>query len=277
MNEKLDVGNVLQRVFDTYRDQFSLLLPAALVVFIPVAILNGLILGPGTVEVGLVAAVVGIVATYWFQGMVVEAARDILDGRRDYTVGSLLTSVTPVLGPLIGAGLLAGIATGIGFILLIVPGLFLLTIWAVIAPVIVIERPGVLPAFGRSRALVSGHGWQVFGVIVVLFLIQLVVAAIARVIVVGITDTFAGAALADLITRLLVAPLSALAAAILYFELRRLHGEPAVGGGVAQAAPAGGPAPPPAPTPTQPQPGGPPPPEPPPSQEPPPSSPPPGA
>jgi MFS family permease len=263
MNEKLDVGNVLQRVFDTYRDQFSLLIPAALVVFIPVAILNGLILGPGTVEVGLLAAVVGIVATYWFQGMVVEAARDILDGRRDYTVGSLLTSVTPVLGPLIGAGLLAGIATGIGFILLIVPGLFLLTIWAVLAPVIVIERPGVFPAFGRSRDLVRGHGWQVFGVIVVLFLIQLVVAAIARAIVVGLTDTFAGAALADLITRLLVAPLSALAAAILYFELRRLHGESAVGGDVAQAAPAGGPAPPPeAPTPPPSQPGGPPPPRP---------------
>ena len=260
MNEKLDVGNVLQRVFDTYRDQFSLLIPAALVVFIPVAILNGLILGPGTVEVGLLAAVVGIVATYWFQGMVVEAARDILDGRRDYTVGSLLTSVTPVLGPLIGAGLLAGLATGIGFILVIVPGLFLLTIWAVLAPVIVIERPGVFPAFGRSRALVRGHGWQVFGVIVVLFLIQLVVAGIARAIIVGITDTFAGAALADLITRLLVAPLSALAAAILYFELRRLHGEPAVGGGVAQAAPAGAPAPTPE-APTQPpqQPGGPPP------------------
>ena len=37
-----------------------------------------------------------------------------------------------------------------------------------LAPVIVIERPGVFPAFARSRQLVQGNGWQVFSVIVVL-------------------------------------------------------------------------------------------------------------
>jgi hypothetical protein len=42
--------------------------------------------------------------------------------------------------PLIGAGLLSGIAIGIGMLLLLVPGLIRLTIWAVIAPVIVVER-----------------------------------------------------------------------------------------------------------------------------------------
>ena len=39
-------------------------------------------------------------------------------------------------------------------VLLIVPGLILLTIWAVIAPVIVVERSGVIDAFRRSRELV---------------------------------------------------------------------------------------------------------------------------
>ena len=53
--------------------------------------------------------------------------------------------------PLLVAGLLAGICIALGFVLLIVPGLVLLTIWAVIAPVIVIERTGALEAFGRSR------------------------------------------------------------------------------------------------------------------------------
>jgi hypothetical protein len=233
MNQKLDLGRVFERVFETYRDQFGLLVPAALAVFVPVAIINGLILSAGGILGAVLAAAVGVVATYWFQGMVVEAARDILDGRRDQTVGSLFSSVAPVVGPLIGAGLVAGIAIGIGFILLIVPGLFLLTIWAVVAPVIVLERPGVFPALGRSRELVRGHGWQVFGVIVVLFLLQIVLGGIVGAIFVGISDSFVGRGLADLVVRVFVGPLSALAAAIMYFELKRLHGEPVLRPGAA--------------------------------------------
>ena len=185
--------------------------------------------------------------------MVVEAAEDILDGRRDHTVGSLVRSVTPVIGPLVVAGILAGIGVGIGLLLLIVPGLFLLTIWAVVAPVVVLERKGAIDAFGRSRELVKGHGWQVFGVIVVLFLLQFIVTAVIQAIANGVSDSFAAYAVSDLIVRLLVAPLSALAAAVLYFELRgrregsragRARQQPARG--ARQPAPAA-PPPPPAP------------------------------
>ena len=59
------------------------------------------------------------------------------------------------------AGILAGIAIGIGLLfLLFAPGLFLLTIWAVLAPVIVIERVGAIESFGRSRGLVRGERWR---------------------------------------------------------------------------------------------------------------------
>jgi predicted outer membrane lipoprotein len=265
MNEKLDLGKVLERTWESYRDQFGLLIPAALIVFIPIAIINGLILSAGGVLGALLAAAVGIVATYWFQGMVVEAARDIIvDGRRDHSVGSLFRSVAPVIGMLIGAGLLAGIATFFGFILLIVPGLFLLTIWAVVAPVVVIERPGVLPSLSRSRELVRGHGWQVFGVIVVLFLLQIVLGGIVGAIFVGVSDNLVGRGVADLIVRVLVGPLSALAAAIMYFELKRLHGEPVLGAGAGAEATV-----PPTPAPTQPPPTAPPPSQPPPTAPPP--------
>src|SRR3954466_4705527 len=248
MNEKLDVGTVLQRVADVYRSQFGLLIPAALIVFVPVAVLNGLIATGGGILAALVAAALGVVGTYWFQGMVVEATEDILDGRRDHTLGSLFASVTPVLLPLIGAGILAGIGVAIGFILIIVPGLFLLTIWAVVAPSIVAERKGVFEAFGRSRELVKGHGWQVFGVIVVLFLLQLVVGGIVQAIFRSASDSFAVFAIADLVVRVLIGPLSALAAAVMFFELKRIHGESGQGA-VAPAAAPGGPAPPAAGTP----------------------------
>jgi hypothetical protein len=179
--------------------------------------------------------------------MVVEAARDILDGRRDHTVGSLLRSVTPVVFPLVIAGILAGIAIGIGLLLLIVPGLYLLTIWAVLAPVIVIERSEVMSAFGRSRELVRGNGWPVFGVILVLFLLQLVVTGAIQALANSVADTVAGYSVADLIVRLLVAPLSALAAAVLFFELKALRGEPVLATGPDQIAAEPAPTPPPRP------------------------------
>jgi hypothetical protein len=243
MNGKLDTARVFERIFEIYRDQFTLLIPAALVVFVPVAIISGLIYAGDVGILGaLIVAAIGTIATYWFQGMVVEAARDILDGRRDHTVGSLLRSVVPVLGALIVAGILAGIAIGIGLLLLIVPGLFLLTIWAVLAPVIVIERKDALSSFGRSRELVRGSGWQVFGVIVVLFLLQLIVTAVIQALANSVSDTIVGFSIADLIVRLLVAPLSALAAAVLFFELKGLRGEPVLGTGAEAGATAAGPA-----------------------------------
>jgi hypothetical protein len=230
MNEKLDTARVFERIFEIYRDQFTLLIPAALVVFVPVAIISGLVYAGDVSILGvLIVALVATIATYWFQGMVVEAARDILDGRRDHSVGSLVRSATPVIAPLLIAGILAGLGIAIGLILLIVPGLFLLTIWAVIAPVIVIERAGAIDSFGRSRDLVRGSGWQVFGVIVVLFLLQFIVSSVIQALANSVSDSFGAYAVADLIVRLLVAPLSALAAAVLFFELKARRGEPVLG------------------------------------------------
>jgi hypothetical protein len=251
MNGKLDVGRVFERVFAIYRDQFALLIPAALILFVPVALLTGAIFSGtvGPIELAVVLAV-GAIAGYWFQAMVVEAARDILDGRRDHTLGTLLSSVAPVLGPLIVAGVLAGIAVGIGYALLVVPGLFLATIWAVIAPVIVIERRPALEAFGRSRELVRGHGWQVFAVIAILFVLQIVITGLVRVIVDNVDEGFLAYSLSELIVRLLLAPLSALAAAVLFFELKSLRGEPVLDTGDEPAPTAAPPVPPPPAAPT---------------------------
>jgi hypothetical protein len=225
MNAKLDTGRVFERIFKIYGEQFTLLIPAALLLFIPVAILNGIVLDIGGVLTSLAAAAIAVIATYWYQGMVVEAVRDILDGRRDQTIGTLFQSAAPFIWPLFAVGVLAGIAIAIGFILLIIPGLFLLTIWAVVVPAVVIDRTGVMGAFGRSRELVRHNGWRVFGVIVVFFLLQVVIGGILSAIADGISDTWVGFAIADLIVRVLIVPLSAIAATVMYVELRRVKGE----------------------------------------------------
>jgi hypothetical protein len=227
MNAKLDTARVFERIFEVYRDQFTLLIPAALILFIPVAIVNGLVQSGGGVLAALAATAIALIATYWYQGMVVEAVVDILDGRRDHTVGSLFSSVSPFIGTLIGAGILATIIIVIGFILIIVPGLIALTFLAVVAPAVVIDRATATGALGRSRDLVRGNAWRVFGVIVVLFLVTAVIGSIASAIGGSASDdSFLGFAVADLVVRVLLTPLSAIAATVMYVELRRVKNEP---------------------------------------------------
>jgi hypothetical protein len=226
MNRKLDVGSTLSQIFSTYGQQAGVLLPLAFGLFLLVAILTGLF--AGSFLLSLIAIIVGVIAGTLYQGMVVSLVRDVQDGTRDSSVSQLVEETWPVVLPLIGAGILAGIGITIGTFLFIVPGLILLTIWSVIAPVIVVERSGAIDAFGRSRALVKGHGWQVFGVIVVVFLIAAVASFVFRKIGAGISDSFAMLALFSLIASTLTAPITALAASVIYFRLIALQGESAV-------------------------------------------------
>jgi hypothetical protein len=224
MNQKLDVGGTLSQIFSTYGAQAGVLLPVALAIFAVVAIVNAIIAGSFILfPLGLA---VSVVAATLYQGMVVGLVRDVQDGRRDSSVQDLIDAAWPVVLPLIGVGILAGIAIGIGFLLLVVPGLILLTIWAVIAPVIVVERSGVMDSFGRSRELVRGNGWQVFGVIFVVFLITASVAGVLGAIGAGISDSVGIRILVNLIASTLTAPIAALAAATIYFRLLAIKGQP---------------------------------------------------
>ncbi len=205
-----------------------MLLPLAFGLYLVVAIITGLF--AGNLILSLIAIGVSVIAATLYQGMVVSLVRDVQDGSRDSSVGQLIEETWPVVLPLIGAGILAGIGIAVGLIIFIVPGLILLTIWSVIAPVIVVERSGAIDAFGRSRALVKGNGWQVFGVIIVVFLIATIASFVLRAIGAGISDSVAMLALFSLIASTLTAPITALAASVIYFNLIALNdGAPAAG------------------------------------------------
>jgi hypothetical protein len=223
MNQKLDVGGTLSQIFSTYGAQAGVLLPVAFALYLVVAVVNAIIAGSFVLfPLGLA---VTVVAATLYQGVVVGLVKDVQDGRRDSTVGDLIDATWPVVLPLIGVGILAGIAIGIGFLLVVIPGLILLTIWAVIAPVIVVEHSGVMASFGRSRELVRGNGWQVFGVIFVVFLISAVVGGILGAIGAGISDSVGVRILFNLVASTITAPIAALAAATIYFRLLAIKDE----------------------------------------------------
>jgi hypothetical protein len=236
MQSRIDVSSVIRRVLDIYVDQASVLMPAAAVVFVFTGIIAALLV-VASPALALVAILIDLVAGTLFTGMVVELVADVQDGRRDSSPGQLLRAATPVLGQLILVGIIAAIGIVIGFVLVIVPGLYLITIWSVAAPVVVLEQPGALAALSRSRELVKGNGWQVFGVILVLY----IVVGVISFIVEAIAESAGSAAgiVVRVIVGVLTAPLASLAAAVLYFELGGRAPAPASPGGGSYGA--GGP------------------------------------
>lgn len=221
MSEKLTVGETLSEAFRLYREQAGVLLPVAFWLFLAVAIVEAV--AAEVVGLFLLAIVLSLAVGTLYQGMVVGLVSDLQDGRRDSSVKDLMRSVLPVVGPLIGAGILAALGIAGGMFLLVVPGLYLLTIWAVIAPVIVIERRGVFDAFGRSRQLVRGNGWPVFWTVLIAFLIAMVAALVFVGIAASLSDEVLLQIVVSALASMVTAPIAALVASVLYFRLRKLE------------------------------------------------------
>ena len=122
MNE-LRPGDVIGRAWDIYKSQFPLLFVAAVLLSL-ITLLLVLIIGP-------IAGLVNIVLSLFYTGAVVRLVQDVEDGRRDEEASALFKGVAPVFWQLLGVSIVAGIGIAIGFVLLIIPGLILLTIWSV--------------------------------------------------------------------------------------------------------------------------------------------------
>jgi len=234
------LSGVIGEAWQMYKAQWKHLLAIAFVIYLGAAIISailGLLGRPGL----YLALLVSILALFLLQATLVKAVQDVRDGRADLSISETVNQATPFLPRVIGAGLLAALAIGIGFALIIVPGLILITFWAVFVPVIVIEGSGALASFGRSRELVRGRAWNVFGTLFLLWLILFVVE-----IVLGIVFAFVPysvrTGLASVISGTLIAPFIALVVTLMYYRLSSTMA-PAGGapyGGYQQQQPQGG-------------------------------------
>ena len=210
---------VISEAFDRYKEHFGHLFVTAFVIYVVIAIVNALLTALGGIVGALLGAVVSVVGLFLVQAALVEAVSDIRDGRADLTVGETLSRGSSRIASVAGASILAAIAIGIGLALLIVPGLILLTWWAVIVPVIVLERVGAFDSFSRSRELVRGHDFQVFGVIVLVFLILIAFGFVLGLLLLPLPDAVGGF-LSTIVSGSLTAPFSALVTTLLYFRLK---------------------------------------------------------
>jgi hypothetical protein len=218
---------VLTEAWEMYKAHARHLLAIAFVIYLFAGLIAAVLGLAGKVgdALGLIAS---MFAAFLLQAALTKAIQDEREGRASITVGGTVSAVMPFIGPVAIASILAGIAIWIGLLLLIVPGLVLMTIWAVIIPVIVIERSGALDSFGRSQQLVRGHGWHVFGTLVLVFVIQLAVDLVLGVIFSALPGAFRDG-LSTVISGTLIAPYLALVVTLIYY---RLTGGVAGAGGV---------------------------------------------
>jgi len=223
----MTVGGILSESWRLYTRFFTRFFVIALIVYLIVNLVNAVVatlFGHGvgiSLLLALITTVVSLVGTFWLQGALVYAVDDVRDGRIDTTVGQVFERVRPYLGTLVLAGLLAGLGIAVGLVLLIVPGLILLTWWCLIVPTIVLEGKQVGESFSRSRELVRGHGWTVFGVVVITAILTAIASGIIQAIF-SFLGSFLRYWLGGAIASAVVGPFFAVALTLMYFKLRDL-------------------------------------------------------
>ncbi|MDA0338892.1 MAG: hypothetical protein O2910_03490 [Proteobacteria bacterium] len=176
------IGEVIAESFSILiKNLVPFLVLAIILVAIPGFILNRLTYSAGSLEaiqtLTIVGSLISGVLGYVLTAAIVYGAFQTMTGKTA-SLGEIVSRGLGVVLPVIGVALLVGIGTAIGTLLLVVPGIILMTMWAVAIPAAVLERPGVIASITRSAELTKGNRWQVFGLYVVYAVIALVIGLI---------------------------------------------------------------------------------------------------
>ncbi|HSY15210.1 MAG TPA: hypothetical protein VK816_04420 [Jatrophihabitantaceae bacterium] len=180
---------------------------------------------------GLAGVIVSLLLGAVLTGMLTHViTQDVLGVRVSF--GAAWAKVRPRMWALIGLALASGILEALGLIPCLTVGIWLWGIWAVAVPALIVEECGVRKALGRSRQLVSGTFWRVWGIralgaVMVTAASSVVSApfAVARLSVSGTTGhvpliLVLLTAVATLVVTTFTAPIRAGIDALLYVDLR---------------------------------------------------------
>lgn len=231
----LETTQILDQSFRIYRIYFLRLITIAAVILIPCELIKFFLehvwkqesLGL-TVSVTFIGTLISVVGQQLMITTLIAAVSNHYLNRPILLADSLRTAL-PKIVTVILASISTGLIIGLGFLLLIVPGIIFALLFYLIAPVIVIENTGPIKAMERSKELVEGYMRKVFCVALLLFIIGLLTSGAGMVLVrytVG-TPTIQSPPtvhfvnlLVMLTAQIIIAPLSAIASILLYYDLR---------------------------------------------------------
>lgn len=225
VSPQFDIGSVLSRSFSTLFKNPGVFFGLALIAtLLPCLVQLAL---PTTAGVGafplaaFVGSVLSIILTLAVQGAIVYGVYQELKGRKASFSASLSYGMTR-LGALILAAILMGIGIGIGMMLLIIPGVILLCLWAVTIPVCVVEKRGAVSSMKRSAALTKGYRLRIFALFLIVVLATGIFTSVATYIGMSVLRSpLAFALIAGIITVVPTA-FNNVMAAIIYSDLRAI-------------------------------------------------------
>ena len=174
---------------------------------------------PSLVLAVLQATVVPAVVT----AMHVVAVQDLARGQAPAFARSARAALA-VAVPVAVVVALYTVAVGLGFLALVVPGVWLGVRWYFGAQAAVVDGARGTGALQASAELVRGQWWRVFGILLVLGVLgslAAIVAAGALALLVGlVSDAGAGFLVGNLLVQTLVISWTALAGTLVFFDLR---------------------------------------------------------
>jgi hypothetical protein len=240
---QLGVGRILQGAFDLYRRQAVglwtivalIVIPVQIVIFliIKAALSGGTTFASGgtiytsnsTAGPALSVVILGFVSAIVCIGAL---SKNLLDGYTGHSTDwrHSLAYAWHRFGSLLWLSILTGILVLIGYILLIIPGIYLTVAWLVAVPVLMFEGTGGTGALGRSRELVSGHWWMLFGALLVGIVIVVGISFAVGAIIGGIANSGSVnvililSGLSRAISAIFTYPIVAAISAVAYVELR---------------------------------------------------------
>lgn len=168
----------------------------------------------------------------------VHAVSEVLE-RREPRLASVARRGLRVLPVVAAAEIIAWLGIALGFLAFVAPGIILMLRWYVVAQVAAIEHDGWLPALRRSRQLTASHYRHL-----IVFAIYVTLITSVPTLLVGFAfghqTTTVASFLVGVALQVVTWSLSALAAALMYFDLRSRWASTKAQPGPAPAAPGGG-------------------------------------
>lgn len=228
----LSLRAVAREVLAVYRRHWIWLIPAAMVILLPQAIVDGFldgltVEGVNTVEdavtLGLIplTVAVGLGGEALYAGLAAAAVVEWRAGHAVPRVPQLVRSLP--LGTLIAVDLILSFGAALGMLLLVAPAFVFLAYYGIAPALVKLERRGTWESLRRSAELVRGNFWRVVAVIVGLMLFTEVVM---QAVTIPFNDQGHGLITAiDLAVEGLLEPFQALAIVIVAVRLLELRGE----------------------------------------------------
>jgi len=245
----MSLGEVLDRTFTLYREHFLLFagitsLPyLGLLAFRFLALLaqRSAIRGAGSAP--SLGAIGGILLGSFGVGILMILAVGIAHAATVWTVSELYLGRNPTVRDayansksralaVVGISIMVGIATGIGLIFLIIPGIYLACRLAVSVPAAIIEKQSPVASMERSMELTNGQVWPMFLLLLLVFVLTYIIGGVLQLPV--FVFAFKAAMtkqqvslgmsiysiIAEFLSQVLVGPIGTISASLMYYNLR---------------------------------------------------------